>query len=88
MCIRDRTRSLAAECGPSGVRVNAVAPGVIETEMLRDFSPEELRDLAERTPLERLGRPEEVAAAIRFLALEEASFITGQCLTVDGGFTL
>lgn len=82
------TRSLAAECGPSGVRVNAVAPGVIETEMLRDFGSEELKDLAERTPLERLGRPEEVAAAIRFLALEEASFITGQCLTVDGGFTL
>ena len=80
------TQSLAREYGPSGIRVNAVAPGVIQTEMLARFSEEDLRDLASQTPLYRLGQPEEVAEAIAFLISDKASFITGQTLVVDGGF--
>lgn len=80
------TKSLAKEYGPSGIRVNCVAPGVIQSEMMAAFSPEELADLADKTPLGRLGRPEEVAAAVAFLASEAASFISGSCLLVDGGF--
>lgn len=80
------TKSLALELGPSGVRVNCVAPGVIDTDMNRAHSPETLRALAEETPLGRLGTPEEAARAIYFLASPESAFITGQVLGVDGGF--
>ena len=80
------TQALAKELGPSGIRVNCVAPGVVDTDMMAAFSPEDRQALAEETPLGRLGRPEEVAAAICFLAGPEASFITGQTLGVDGGF--
>lgn len=80
------SRSLAAELGPSGIRVNCVAPGVIDTDMNAAHTEETLRDLAEQTPLGRLGTAEEVAQAIRFLCSDEASFITGQTIGVTGGF--
>ena len=82
------TRALAKELGPSHVRVNCVAPGVIDTEMNGHLSPEDLDALGEETPLGRIGTPEEAARAIVFLASEESSFITGQVLGVDGGFVI
>ena len=80
------TRSLAMELAPSGIRVNCVAPGVIDTDMVQMLGDETLRDLAAQTPLGRLGTPEDIAEAVAFLASEKASFITGQVLTVDGAF--
>lgn len=82
------TRSLAAELAPTHIRVNCVAPGVIKTDMLDALPPEVLPQLAEETPLRRLGVPEDIAAAVSYLADEKASFVTGQVLTVDGGFIL
>ena len=80
------TRSLAMELAPSGIRVNCVAPGVIETDMVRVLGQETLDQLASDTPLGRLGQPEDIAHAAAFLASDKAGFITGQVLTVDGGF--
>ena len=82
------TRSLAMELAPSGIRVNCVAPGVIETDMVKVLGEETLKDLAEQTPLGRLGKPEDIAAAVSYLASDKASFITGQVLAVDGAFVL
>ena len=80
------TRSLALELAPSGIRVNAVAPGCIETDMVRVLGQETKDMLVEMTPLGRLGQPEDIAHAVAFLASDKASFITGQILSADGGF--
>ena len=79
------TKALAKEVGPSGITVNCVAPGMIDTDMNARVSAETVREIADETPLCRVGKPEEVAAAMRFLASEEASFITGQVIGVNGG---
>lgn len=80
------TKALAKELGPSGIRVNCVAPGVIDTDMNSCYDEKTMSDLASQSSLCRIGKPEEVAEAIYFLASEKASYITGQVLTVDGGF--
>ena len=80
------TRALAKELGPSGVRVNCIAPGVIDTKMMDEHSEETKAILADETPLGRLGTPVDVARACCFLLGEDAAFITGQVLGVDGGY--
>ena len=82
------TKSLAKELGPSGIRVNAAAPGVIQTDMLKNLSSEDLEALRLETPLETLGHPEDVAEAMWFLASPAASFITGDVLNISGGFVI
>jgi 3-oxoacyl-[acyl-carrier protein] reductase len=82
------TKALAKELGPSGIRVNAVAPGVILTDMVENVSQETLEELRQETPLELLGKPEQVADAIFYLASPQASFVTGTVLDVSGGFVM
>lgn len=82
------TKALAQELGPSGIRVNCVAPGVIATEMNAALSPETLDILKEETPLGVIGTPEDVAESILFLASDRAAFITGQVLSPNGGMVL
>jgi 3-oxoacyl-[acyl-carrier protein] reductase len=79
------TRSLAREVGPMGIRVNAVAPGLIETEMVAALKKELVDTIIKSSSLRRIGRAEEVAEAAAFLASERAAYITGQCLIIDGG---
>ena len=81
-------RSLAKEVGPSGVRVNCVAPGAVDTDMMKCYSEEDKQALADETPLGRIATCEDIAQAADFLLGDKASFITGQTLVVDGGFTL
>lgn len=80
------TRALAKEVGSSGIRVNTVSPGTILTDMTAHLDAQTLDELAEETPLGRLGTPEDVAAAVRFLVSDQAAYITGQDLPVNGGF--
>lgn len=82
------TKALAKEVGPSGINVNCVAPGVIETEMNSHLSEEDYKALCDETPMERIGKPEEVARLIRFLADENSDFITGQVISIDGGIVI
>jgi NAD(P)-dependent dehydrogenase (short-subunit alcohol dehydrogenase family) len=84
------TKVMAIEWAAAGVRVNAIAPGYVETEMIKALSARGLVDLAvlaKRAPMDRLGTPDEIAAAAVFLAGDEASFVTGEVLTVDGGWS-
>ena len=81
-------RSLAAEVGPSGIRVNVIAPGVIDTDMCAGFDEETRNLLRMETPLDRLGVAEDVAGTALFLSGDEASFITGQVIGIDGGFKI
>ena len=82
------TETLAIEFAPYGITVNAIAPGAIDTPMVgaAEMSPEEMRAMLSVIPLKRLGKPEEIAAAVVFLASEEASYVTGATLYVDGGW--
>ena len=82
------TRALAQEVGPSGITVNAVAPGVIDTDMNRNLTVEDLQSLRDSTPLCRLGSAREIAEAIAFLASDAAAFITGETLNASGGFVI
>jgi len=79
------TKALAKEVGSSGVRVNAVAPAVIETGILKQLTPDQVEYMKTKIPLGRFGQPEEVASVIAFLASDKASFVTGQCYDCSGG---
>lgn len=81
------TRSMAAELAPHQIRVNALAPGVIDTDMVRNNPPEIQRLMIAGQPMGRMGRPDELVPAAVFLASDASSFMTGQCLVVDGGQT-
>ena len=82
------TKAMAKELGPSGIRVNCVAPGCIDTDMIANLSPEDKAELAESTSLGRMGTAEEVGDAIALLASERARFVTGQVFGVDGGLLI
>ncbi|MBO5222536.1 MAG: 3-oxoacyl-ACP reductase FabG [Clostridia bacterium] len=82
------TKALAKEVGPSGIRVNCVAPGVIETDMNAALTPETVAALAEETPLGRIGTPEEIAETVFWLASDNASFLTGQVIAPNGGLVI
>lgn len=82
------TKAMAKELAPSGIRVNCICPGVIKTDMLSCFSDDDIQQLKEETPLARIGMPQDIADTAQFLLSDKSSFITGQIITVDGGFTL
>ena len=82
------TKALAKELGPSGITVNCVAPGVIDTDMMKEYDEETKRSLADETPLGRLGTPRDIAQAVLFLSGEGGSFITGQVISPNGGFVI
>ena len=82
------TKALAKELGPSGITVNAIAPGLIDTEMNSALSEEDIQAIIEETPMMRIGTPSDVAALALFLAGDSASFITGEVISVNGGFVI
>lgn len=82
------TKALAKELGPSGIRVNAIAPGVIATDMNIMLSEEAIAELTEETPLMKIGSPEDIANAALFLASDKAGFITGEVMNISGGFVI
>jgi NAD(P)-dependent dehydrogenase (short-subunit alcohol dehydrogenase family) len=83
------TRVLAVELAPQGIRVNAIAPGAVETELSQHaWTPADRDGYCRLTPVERLGQPEDIAHAVRFLCLPQSDYITGQVLAVDGGFSI
>lgn len=84
--INSFTKALAKELGPNGITVNAVAPGAISGGMMQRFSPDEVQMIADEIPASRLGTPEEVAFVVRFLLSREASYLTGQILSPNGGW--
>ena len=86
--VRGMTMALAKELGPSGITVNCIEPGVIDTPMNACFDAQTKQELAAETPVGRLGTPEDVAALALFLSSDAASFITGQCIGADGGFAI
>ena len=86
--LRGMTMALAKELGPSGITVNCVEPGVIETDMNADLDEQTITQLCDETPMSRIGKPSDVAALVGFLASDEASFITGQTIGVDGGYAI
>ncbi|MCY8892013.1 EF-P-5 aminopentanone reductase [Bacillus spizizenii] len=79
-------KGLAKELAPSGIRVNAVAPGAVDTNMMNQFTPSEKEEIADEIPIGRLARPQEIADATAFLLSEKASYVTGQILSVNGGW--
>ena len=81
-------KGLAKELGPSGIRVNAVAPGAVDTDMLSCFTAEDKAAMAEASALGRIGRPEDIARVTAFLASGAASFVTGQIVGADGGMII
>ena len=81
-------KALAKELGPSGIRVNAVSPGAIDTDMMSGFGEDDRKAICEDTPEGRLGTPEEIAETLFFLQSEKASFITGQIIGVNGGYLI
>jgi len=82
------TKSLAKEVAPYNIRVNAVAPGFIETDMLKDLTEEYRNQMLKHIPLSRLGKPQEVAKMVKFLVSDDAAYITGQTIAIDGGMSM
>ena len=80
------TKALAKEVGPSGITVNAVAPGVVRTDMNSAFSDEDMAALCDETPVGRIAEPSEIARVVVFLASDDSGFITGDVMNVSGGF--
>lgn len=82
------TKALAKEVGPSGINVNAIAPGVIMTDMMNDYTYDDIKRLKEETPLMKVGKPEDIAYLVEYLLSDKASFITGQIIGINGGFVI
>ncbi len=82
------TKALAKEVGPSGIRVNCISPGIIDTDMNSELSQSDIDDLINDIPQKRIGMPKDIAKAVKFLISDEASYITGQILSVNGGIVI